>query len=210
MIWSIFDQFARPNASICECCVEIPLTSPTRITSRVAGSRVSLEPLNVAGIDPVEVTQFGREVLDLLGRREDARWVEQSRGKAPGALLEGLAELLMSSATLVVPELAPLEPDLVDPQRTMRDHRNDVEHGSPGIEEREVVGERRPRIRQVGGAQERGVALERRAGRWIDRCRRVAAIAGHEGRDALRRERRRGSRRGRGRRRRSRCASGCR
>ena len=58
MIASSLDQFGRPKASMWECWVEIPLTSPTRMTSLVAGRSVSLEPRMWLAYKPVERTQL--------------------------------------------------------------------------------------------------------------------------------------------------------
>ncbi len=140
---------------------------------------------DVARIQPVERTQLRRQVLDLLGGREDPGCVEQPGRQAPGTFLHRFPELVAHPRPLVRRELAAFEPDLVDAQGAMGDHRHDVEHQAMAVQIVQVVAKTGPGVGQVAGAQERRVARQLGPGARVDRRGRIPAVPGHQRRDAL-------------------------
>src|SRR5438067_2720546 len=138
----------------------------------------------VRGVD--RVLGKGRGQLDnLLRRREDAGCIQQPGGKAEGAFLHRTPDQILHSLELFSRELTPLESHLVDADRAVGDHRDDVHRDTSLLQVFEELAEASPLPGQLFTLEEGGVALHLVERGGIDRSRRVAAVAGHDGCDPL-------------------------
>ena len=136
---------------------------------------------DVARVEAAFVADDRAERGELVRRPERARWIDEPRREADGALVERAREELLHPRELGPRRRPVLGAHHAGAQGPVPDERADVDRGLRAIDRRRVFPERAPRALHV---ETRELAVELRLGEPAHRRRRAAAVAADDERHA--------------------------